>query len=105
MNVVHCKIDKYTIYIGRPSVLGNPYVIGKDGSRDEVCDKFEEYVKNTPKVLDAIKNLNDNDILGCWCKQKNKNVRCHGDSIVKIYNSLKAVQSDNRDSNGELSKK
>jgi hypothetical protein len=29
--VVHCKKEKYDIYIGRPSKWGNPFVISKDG--------------------------------------------------------------------------
>lgn len=37
--VVHCKKDKYDVYIGRPSKFGNPFSIGKDGDRIEVCQK------------------------------------------------------------------
>lgn len=29
------------VYIGRPSIWGNPFVIGKDGSRDDVIAKYE----------------------------------------------------------------
>ena len=28
------------VYIGRPSVWGNPFVIGKDGTRAEVVEKY-----------------------------------------------------------------
>lgn len=38
------------MYIGRGSVYGNPFVIGKDGDRDQVCDKFEEMIEATPKL-------------------------------------------------------
>lgn len=27
--VVHCKREKYDVYIGRPSIFGNTFVIGK----------------------------------------------------------------------------
>ena len=45
--VVHCKKEQYDVYIGRAvprsglkaSVWGNPFVIGKDGTRDEVMVK------------------------------------------------------------------
>ncbi|MGA9172340.1 MAG: DUF4326 domain-containing protein [Nitrososphaeraceae archaeon] len=40
--VVHCKKEKYDIYIGRPSRWGNPFVIGKDGTR-EVITKYNEW--------------------------------------------------------------
>lgn len=29
--VVHCKKQKYDIYIGRPGKWGNPFIIGKEG--------------------------------------------------------------------------
>ena len=31
------------VYIGRPSVFGNPFVIGVDGDRAAVIDRFREY--------------------------------------------------------------
>ena len=27
-------------YVGRPGVLGNPFVVGRDGSREEVIGKY-----------------------------------------------------------------
>lgn len=33
MKVVNLRKQKYTHYIGRGSILGNPFVIGKDGTR------------------------------------------------------------------------
>lgn len=35
------------IYIGRGSPWGNPFKIGRDGDRDEVCDRFEREVLPT----------------------------------------------------------
>lgn len=52
--IVHCKRDKYDVYIGRPSEWGNSYIIGKDGTRQEVIEKPELEGK----------------ILGCWCNPK-----------------------------------
>ena len=34
--VVNCKKEPYDVYIGRPSKWGNPFKIGRDGSRQEV---------------------------------------------------------------------
>lgn len=36
MRVVHCRKERYTHYIGRPSVLGNPFHLGTHGTRAEV---------------------------------------------------------------------
>ena len=32
------------IYIGRPSLLGNPYVIGRDGTRPEVVIQYRRWL-------------------------------------------------------------
>jgi len=81
MKVVHCKKDKYTVYIGRPSIFGNPFTIGKDGTREEVIEKFEAYARTNINLLLAIKKLHNSDILGCWCAPK----PCHGDIIIKLW--------------------
>ena len=67
------------IYIGRPSKWGNPYTIGEDGNRDEVCDKYEEYVLKHPTLLSDLDEL-VGKTLGCWCKPK----RCHGQFLLKL---------------------
>lgn len=84
MKVVNLRKEKYTIYIGRPSPLGNPYIIGKDGNREEVIRKYERFVRNNPKLLEVIKSLPANAVLGCFCKP----LPCHGDIIVKIWEEI-----------------
>jgi len=77
--VVHCKREKYDIYIGRPSKWGNPFTIGKDGTRDQVIEKYEKYILENKKLLNALPELKGKT-LGCWCKPK----ACHGDILVKL---------------------
>lgn len=67
------------VYIGRGSPYGNPFKIGPDGSRDEVCDRFEKEILPT---LD-LTNLKGKDLV-CFCSPK----RCHGDAILKKANGL-----------------
>lgn len=76
--VVHCKRAKYDVYIGRPSKWGNPFAIGVDGTRDDVIRKYEEYLVNSPDLLNQIKELEDK-VLGCWCAPN----KCHGDVLIK----------------------
>jgi hypothetical protein len=38
--VVHCKRPPFDIYIGRPSKWGIPFVIGRDGTREQVIKKY-----------------------------------------------------------------
>jgi len=78
VKVVHCKKEKYDVYIGRPSKWGNPFSIGKDGTREDVISKYEIYIMNKPDLIQALPEL-QGKILGCWCKP----LACHGD-ILKI---------------------
>lgn len=78
-------------YIGRPSPLGNPFVIGKDGDRKEVVLKYEKWFKtkiitehDDNEQMAAFMMLQEAASLGdiklvCWCAPK----ACHGDVIKK----------------------
>lgn len=77
--VVHCKQKPYDVYIGRPSKWGNPFVIGKDGKRDEVIAKYAEWIKTQPELMAALPELKDK-ILGCWCRP----YKCHGDVLAEL---------------------
>jgi hypothetical protein len=85
--VVHCKKESYDVYCGRPSKWGNPFEIGKDGSRIEVIQKFEDYLRSRKDLMDDIMEL-DGKILGCWCKPQ----PCHCDVIVKIIEEIKTTE-------------
>jgi len=78
LKVVHCKKEKYDIYIGRGSIWGNPFLIGKDGTREDVIEKYEKYLLGNLSLMRKLPLL-ENKILGCWCKPK----ACHGDILVK----------------------
>lgn len=78
--VVHCKKDKYDVYIGRPSKWGNPF---SNGTREENIAKYERYIMTQPRLLNALHELRDK-VLGCWCAPK----ACHGDVLVKLAETL-----------------
>ena len=80
--VVHCKRDKYDVYIGRPGPYGNPFEIGRDGTREEVVEKYAEWVLTQPELLATIKVELKDKVLGCWCAPK----LCHGDILVELTN-------------------
>lgn len=79
MNVVHCKRDKFDVYIGRPGKWGNPFAIGKDGTREEVINKYRVYINSKPELLAALPELKDKT-LGCWCSPR----ACHGDVLAEL---------------------
>jgi len=75
-------IGRYNGYYGLPeSKWANHYVIGRDGSRDEVIVKYE---MSLPPELRACLHELKGKILGCWCKPLN----CHGDTLVRLAEGL-----------------
>lgn len=82
----HLKVLKYAedkgiyVRIDRFSDWGNPFILDEDGSRDEVCNWFEEnyfpYRKSLHKKLHNLKGK----VLGCHCYPN----RCHGETL-KVY--------------------
>jgi hypothetical protein len=53
------------VYIGRPSVWGNPYVIGKDGDRETVIRKYREYLLSSPDLMARLPEL-EGKTVDCW---------------------------------------
>lgn len=81
--VVHCRRAPYDVYIGRPGPWGNPYVIGTDGTRDEVIARYRVWIRgNTELVAQARKELRGK-VLGCFCSPR----PCHGDVLAEIANA------------------
>ena len=80
--VVHCKRENYDVYIGRPSKWGNPYSIGKDGIREEVIQKYRDYLERSPRLLEDCRQELRGKVLGCWCAPK----ACHGDILAELAN-------------------
>lgn len=83
MKVVHCKKGVYDVYIGRPSIWGNPFVIGTDGTREQVIEKYREWILQNKELMDRLHELKDKT-LGCWCKPQ----RCHGDVLAQLVEEL-----------------
>ena len=84
MKVVNLKKEPCDVYIGRGSIFGNPFEIGKDGNRKEVIEKFRKwlfYSDEAEEVRREIPTLKGK-VLGCFCKPK----KCHGDILLKIAN-------------------
>ena len=74
------------VYIGRPSLLGNPFRIGEHGTRAEVISLYRAWlwrqIQLRSEVYEELKRLaarakNGDLVLICWCKPAN----CHGDVI------------------------
>lgn len=77
--VVHCKREPFDVYIGRPSKWGNPFEIGRNGTRLEVIARYEEWIGSQPDLLAALPELAGRT-LGCWCAPR----ACHGDVLARL---------------------
>jgi len=106
-NLYEWMNDKNNIYIGRAGVIflcktahdninspkerfpkkssnfANPFKIGKDGTREEVIEKYKIYIISKLEENDELKeeliNMKGKN-LGCWCHPE----PCHGDILLEL---------------------
>ena len=87
--VVHCMRESYDVYIGRAnrryrlaaSPWANPYREGRDGDRERVIAKYEDWLRSQPALMAALPELRGK-VLGCWCAPE----PCHGDVLLRLAN-------------------
>lgn len=82
MKVVHVQKEHCDEYVGRPTIWGNPFKIGRDGSRKEVIQKYREWILTQPALIEQLPTLRGK-ILGCWCAPK----PCHADVLLQLANA------------------
>ncbi len=80
--VVHCKRQRYDVLIDRTTKWGNPFRIGRDGTREECVEKYERWLPTQPHLMAALHELRGK-VLGCWCAPE----PCHGDPLVRLANT------------------
>lgn len=84
------------LYVGRDNWVNslaaskwrNPFVIGKDGDRDEVLAKYRAYI--IPKIEAGELDLEElrGKILVCWCSPQ----PCHADVLVELLNEQQPTE-------------
>lgn len=73
------------VLVDRSTDFGNPFVIGRDGNREQVCDKYDVWIwMPEQRWLRArmMEELRGEDLL-CWCEPE----RCHARTIMSIANA------------------
>ena len=73
-----CHNVPFDTYIGRGSIWGNPFVIGKDGNRAEVIRKYERHLVANPDLLSRVGELKGKT-LACFCAP----LPCHGHVLAR----------------------
>ena len=87
--VVKVGVQNYDVYIGRGSKWGNPYKIGRDGTRAEVIEKYRAYIKTQPYLMNSLRELCGR-VLGCYCAP----LPCHGDVLVELIEEKYGQQNN-----------
>lgn len=84
--VVHCKKEKHDVYVGRPSILGNPFshlpgtlAVYHVSSREEAISMYAEWIKTQPEIMALVPELKGLT-LGCWCHP----LPCHAHALAKM---------------------
>ena len=69
-----------SVRVDRGSHYGNPFVLGADGDRDEVCNAYEgHYLPHKPSIMNALPSLKGK-VLICHCYPE----RCHAQSLINL---------------------
>ncbi|MCY2945180.1 MAG: DUF4326 domain-containing protein [Planctomycetota bacterium] len=78
--------ERLSVRIDRGTRYGNPFVMGEDGGRDEVCEAFAlHYLPHKDSIKSRLKS---GELIGkvliCHCYP----LRCHGDLLADLINEL-----------------
>ena len=68
------------VRVDRRTAWGNPFLIPRDGSREEVIIKYRHWVL-TMQPASYYKKLKGKDLV-CWCAP----LPCHGDVLLELAN-------------------
>lgn len=75
-------IPKDAVYIGRPTIWGNPFQMTGPDTRGNVVAEYEKWLMNQPDLVAMVRKQLRGMNLVCFCAPK----ACHGDILLKIAN-------------------
>ena len=85
LNKYKHSIPKNAVYIGRGGKWGNPFIIGCDGDRNAVCEKYRHHlwsqIKSGEISLEELAALKGKDLV-CFCAP----LQCHGNTLEGAVN-------------------
>lgn len=76
-----------SVYIGRGSIWGNPFVIGKHGDRATVIAAHDAWLRTQPHLLRRLDELSGKSLV-CYCAP----LACHGDLLLRLANGDRAYR-------------
>jgi hypothetical protein len=86
-NLKHERMGAQDVRIDRQTEWGNPFVVGRHGTREEVIARFERHMRarvaEHPELGDRLRQLHGKRLF-CWCAP----LPCHGDVLVRMAAEL-----------------
>lgn len=82
LNKRNDSIPKGAVFVGRPSKWGNPFKIGRDGTREQVIAKYREWLMANEELLNCLSELKGRDLY-CFCSP----LPCHADVLLELANT------------------
>lgn len=82
INKRHRGIPEDAVYVGRPTKWGNPFVMGVDGTREEVIQRYRDWFEQQDYLLVRLDELRGKDLV-CHCAP----LSCHADVLLEKANS------------------
>ena len=77
LNITRDGFPEGAVLIDRTTRLGNPFRIGRDGSRAQCIAKHRVWIRNQPHLLAYLRTLRGRDMV-CHCTP----LPCHGDDML-----------------------
>ena len=79
----------YDVYVGRPSIWGNPFS-HRFGTRPEfrvdtqedAIDEYARWLREQPQLVERAKRELRGKVLACWCAPE----PCHAEVLARIAN-------------------
>lgn len=71
------------VYVGRPTKWGNPFIVGKHGTRDQVVEAYRLWLLRGNPLREQLGELAGRDLV-CWCAP----APCHADVLIALANDL-----------------
>jgi len=85
--IVWAKSNGVLARIDRGTKWGNPFVMGKHGNRDEVCEQYQARLDERPDLQANAESLRG-EVLLCWCYPE----RCYGESLLRVIESNNSLE-------------
>ncbi|MCL8208655.1 MAG: DUF4326 domain-containing protein [Actinomycetia bacterium] len=76
------------VRIDRATRWGNPFRIGRDGTRAEVIERYRAWILTQPELVAQLPSLRGK-VLACWCAPQ----PCHGDVLAALADGAARVES------------